>query len=215
MRRSRPISIRWSRCRISKPSPGSHGLQVIYRKQYESPRYPEMRRRKPLFAALIDAAAKVMNFFAAGQNRRAPRRLSRDFAKALNMNAMWSEARVKVSHRLAMHLHVDTYFGCAMPRRWSASPSTTCRKVRRPPAPTCWKRTARAGRFTYREAWSVSERRNGRPVTPATSCRCIAAATRSAAIPSRTSAPATSTRHRSPKKSRAIANYFRAARSGH
>ena len=68
-----------------------------------------MRRRKPLFAALIDAAAKVMNFFAAGQDRRAPRRLPRDFAKALNMNAMWSEARVKVSHRLAMHLHVDRF----------------------------------------------------------------------------------------------------------
>jgi SAM-dependent methyltransferase len=40
---------------------GKHGLQVIYRKKYESPRYPEMRRRKPLFAALIDAAAKLMN----------------------------------------------------------------------------------------------------------------------------------------------------------
>lgn len=38
-----------------------HGLQVIYRKQYESPRYPEMRRRKPRFAGLIDAAAKAMN----------------------------------------------------------------------------------------------------------------------------------------------------------
>ena len=25
------------------------------------------------------------------------------------MNAIWSEARVKVSHRLAMHLQVDTY----------------------------------------------------------------------------------------------------------
>ena len=50
-------------CRISKPLPEQHGLQTIYRKQYESPRYPEMRRRKPAFAALIDAAAKVMNFF--------------------------------------------------------------------------------------------------------------------------------------------------------
>src|SRR6195952_997350 len=27
-----------------------HGLRVIYRKQYESPRYPEMRQRKPLLA---------------------------------------------------------------------------------------------------------------------------------------------------------------------
>ena len=40
---------------------------MIYRKEYESPRYPEMRARKPLFAALIDAAARVMNFFAARQ----------------------------------------------------------------------------------------------------------------------------------------------------
>ena len=40
-----------------------HGLQTIYHKQYESPRYPEMRQRKPAFAALVDAAAKVMNFF--------------------------------------------------------------------------------------------------------------------------------------------------------
>jgi hypothetical protein len=34
---------------------------VIYRREYESPRFPEMRARKPLFAALIDAAATVMN----------------------------------------------------------------------------------------------------------------------------------------------------------
>jgi hypothetical protein len=44
-----------------------HGLQMIYRKQYESPRYPEMRLRKPLFAALVDAAAKLMNFFLPGR----------------------------------------------------------------------------------------------------------------------------------------------------
>jgi SAM-dependent methyltransferase len=40
-----------------------HGLQVIYRKEYESPRYQEMRERKPLFAALLDAAATAMNLF--------------------------------------------------------------------------------------------------------------------------------------------------------
>lgn len=44
-----------------------HGMTTIYRKQYESPRYPEMRRRKPAFAALIDAAARVMNFFLPGK----------------------------------------------------------------------------------------------------------------------------------------------------
>jgi SAM-dependent methyltransferase len=43
-----------------------YGLQVIYRKKYESPRYPEMRRRKPLFAALIDGAAKAINFLLSG-----------------------------------------------------------------------------------------------------------------------------------------------------
>ncbi|MCK1643175.1 class I SAM-dependent methyltransferase [Bradyrhizobium sp. 157] len=44
-----------------------HGLQMIYRKQYESPRYPEMRLRMPACAALIDAAARAMNFFLPGR----------------------------------------------------------------------------------------------------------------------------------------------------
>ncbi|WP_229180109.1 class I SAM-dependent methyltransferase [Bradyrhizobium ivorense] len=44
-----------------------HGLQVIYRKRYESPRYPEMRRRKPVLAAFIDAAAKLMNALLPGK----------------------------------------------------------------------------------------------------------------------------------------------------
>jgi SAM-dependent methyltransferase len=44
-----------------------HDLQMIYRKQYESPRYPEMRQRKPLLAALVDAAAKAMNFCLPGK----------------------------------------------------------------------------------------------------------------------------------------------------
>jgi SAM-dependent methyltransferase len=41
---------------------GTQGLQMIYRKQYESPRYPEMRARKPVLAALLDGVACVMNF---------------------------------------------------------------------------------------------------------------------------------------------------------
>jgi len=45
----------------------AHGLQMIYRNKYESPRYPEMRARKPVFAALIDAAASVMNFLLLGK----------------------------------------------------------------------------------------------------------------------------------------------------
>jgi hypothetical protein len=36
---------------------------VIYRKEYESPRFPEIRLRKPVFAALLDTAAAVINFF--------------------------------------------------------------------------------------------------------------------------------------------------------
>ena len=77
-----PSSIRWSRLPNLEAFARQHGLQVIYRKQYESPRYPEMRRRKPLFAALIDAAAKADELLPAGQDRRAARRLPRDFAKA-------------------------------------------------------------------------------------------------------------------------------------
>jgi SAM-dependent methyltransferase len=43
------------------------GLEVICRKEYESPRFPEMRLRKPLLAALLDAAAVVMNFLVPGK----------------------------------------------------------------------------------------------------------------------------------------------------
>jgi SAM-dependent methyltransferase len=39
------------------------GLQAIYRKEYESPRYPEMREHRPLFAALIDALSVTLNLF--------------------------------------------------------------------------------------------------------------------------------------------------------
>ena len=37
----------------------NHGLRFVYRKEYESPRFPEMRLRKPVFAALLDAVAVV------------------------------------------------------------------------------------------------------------------------------------------------------------
>jgi SAM-dependent methyltransferase len=43
------------------------GLEVIYRNEYESPRFPEMRARKPMLAALLDAAATVMNFAIPGK----------------------------------------------------------------------------------------------------------------------------------------------------
>jgi SAM-dependent methyltransferase len=45
----------------------THGLQLIYRKEYESPRFPEMRLRKPVFAALLDAVAVVLNCLLPGK----------------------------------------------------------------------------------------------------------------------------------------------------
>ncbi|QPF91046.1 class I SAM-dependent methyltransferase [Bradyrhizobium commune] len=39
----------------------ANGLEMVYRREVESPRYPEMRLRKPLLAALVDAGAAVMN----------------------------------------------------------------------------------------------------------------------------------------------------------
>lgn len=38
-----------------------HGMRVIYRREHESPRFPEMRARTPLFAALLDAFAATAN----------------------------------------------------------------------------------------------------------------------------------------------------------
>ena len=38
-----------------------YGLEVIYRKEYESPRFPEMRTRTPLFAAILDIFAVAIN----------------------------------------------------------------------------------------------------------------------------------------------------------
>jgi len=37
------------------------GFDVVYARIYESPRYPDMRRRVPVFAAAIDSAATLMN----------------------------------------------------------------------------------------------------------------------------------------------------------
>jgi len=44
----------------------AHDLEVIYRREYESPRFPEMRARKPVFGALIDLAARAMNLLLLG-----------------------------------------------------------------------------------------------------------------------------------------------------
>jgi SAM-dependent methyltransferase len=40
-----------------------HGLQVTYKREYESPRFPEMRARKPVLAGLLDAFSVVANLF--------------------------------------------------------------------------------------------------------------------------------------------------------
>jgi SAM-dependent methyltransferase len=45
----------------------AHGLQVIYKREYESPRFPEMRARKPALASLLDAFAAVANLFLPGK----------------------------------------------------------------------------------------------------------------------------------------------------
>jgi SAM-dependent methyltransferase len=45
-----------------------HALQPIYQKEYESPRFPEMRGRRPVLAALLDAAAAVINVFLPGDS---------------------------------------------------------------------------------------------------------------------------------------------------
>jgi SAM-dependent methyltransferase len=37
------------------------GMRVIYRREHESPRFPEMRTRTPLFAVLLDAFAGAVN----------------------------------------------------------------------------------------------------------------------------------------------------------
>ncbi len=39
---------------------------MLYRNEYESPRFPEMRVRKPRLAALLDAFAAALNFLLPG-----------------------------------------------------------------------------------------------------------------------------------------------------
>jgi SAM-dependent methyltransferase len=38
-----------------------YGLEVLYRREHESPRFPEIRRRMPLFAAVLDGFAVCTN----------------------------------------------------------------------------------------------------------------------------------------------------------
>lgn len=44
----------------------AHGLEVIYRREVESPRFPEMRASKPRLAAAIDALAAALNMVLPG-----------------------------------------------------------------------------------------------------------------------------------------------------
>ncbi len=122
------------------------------------------------------------------------------------MNAMWSEAKVKVSHRLAMHLRVDDAFACAMP---TPMVSFTFDDLPKSAVTTgAGLLEAHGARGTFYVSGGlvgVGHAGLGERRCQPTWSRCIAAATRSAAIPSRTSAPATSTRRRSPTKSRATA----------
>lgn len=44
----------------------TQGMRVIYRKEHESPRFPEMRARKPLIAAVLDVFAATVNRLLSG-----------------------------------------------------------------------------------------------------------------------------------------------------
>lgn len=39
----------------------AHGFQVVYERAYESPRYPEMRARRPKLGAIVDAATNLVS----------------------------------------------------------------------------------------------------------------------------------------------------------
>ena len=48
----------------------AQGMRTVYRCEHESPRYPEMRARVPLFAHLLDLFASVANLFTDGVDVR-------------------------------------------------------------------------------------------------------------------------------------------------
>ncbi len=62
----------------------ANGLQMIYRREYESPRYPEMRIRKPRLRRADRRCRQGDEPAAAGQGRCPARRLSRDPEKDLS-----------------------------------------------------------------------------------------------------------------------------------
>ena len=86
-----------------------HGLEIIYRKIYESPRYQEMRDRKPWLATVVDAMAVTINAFIPGNTDIRHGDYHVVLREALTMQTMWSEARARVNHRLAMHLRIEPF----------------------------------------------------------------------------------------------------------
>lgn len=48
----------------------ARGMRTIYRREHESPRFPEMRARMPLLAVLLDAFATTANLFSRGADVR-------------------------------------------------------------------------------------------------------------------------------------------------
>ena len=45
----------------------AHGLETIHRREYEGPRFPELRARRPLLAALLDAVTVTLNVLLPGK----------------------------------------------------------------------------------------------------------------------------------------------------
>ena len=121
------------------------------------------------------------------------------------MNAMWSEAKARVSHRLATHLRVEpfrllnetpmvSFTFDDIPKSAATTGAQAARGPRRPRDLLCF---GRAGRHDVAA--------NGPPSMARTSSTCTAMAMRSAATPFPTSGPAISMRRRWPRRSRAIA----------
>ena len=45
----------------------AYGLDVVYHRDYESPRYPEIRIKRPWLGALLDTAAVALNRLIGGK----------------------------------------------------------------------------------------------------------------------------------------------------
>ena len=121
------------------------------------------------------------------------------------MNAMWSEAKAKVSHRLATHLRVEPF----RLRNETPMVSFTFDDIPKSAATTGAANSRRSWRARHLLCFGRPCRHHvaelGRRSMPRTSLPCTARATKSAATPFPTSGPAISTRRRWPARSRATA----------